>query len=276
MLEIPEATTIARQLNETLAGRRVKRVVAGRSPHKFAWFHGEPDGYHDLLDGRMLEGAEAPGGKIDVQFGAVHLLFGDGVALRHHAPGDKLPDKHQLLVVFEDNSALSGSVQMYGGLWCFREGEFDNWYYDVARAKPSPLSPRFDTGYFAALIQSPAAQRLSAKAFLATEQRIPGFGNGVLHDTLYNARIHPKRKVNTLGEHDADALYSSLKQTLEEMTVAGGRDTEKDLFGAPGGYKSKLSSKSHGQPCPLCGNLFCKETYLGGAIYYCPECQPLL
>lgn|GEM_PF-2077218 len=30
------------------------------------------------------------------------------------------------------------------------------------------------------------------KAFLATEQRIPGLGNGVLQDILWTARIHPK------------------------------------------------------------------------------------
>jgi formamidopyrimidine-DNA glycosylase len=57
------------------------------------------------------------------------------------------------------------------------------------------------------------------------------------------------------------------------MTARGGRDTELDLFGRPGGYVTVLSKNTVDQPCPLCGALICKEAYLGGAIYFCPGCQ---
>jgi formamidopyrimidine-DNA glycosylase len=43
---------------------------------------------------------------------------------------------------------------------------------------------------------------LSAKAFLATEQRIPGLGNGVLQDILFTAGIHPKRKMAAISEEE--------------------------------------------------------------------------
>ena len=61
----------------------------------------------------------------------------------------------------------------------------------------SPLGDGFDAAYFDRLVAG-AKPNLSAKAFLATEQRIPGLGNGVLQDILFNARIHPKRKMATL------------------------------------------------------------------------------
>jgi formamidopyrimidine-DNA glycosylase len=117
--------------------------------------------------------------------------------------------------------------------------------------------------------------KLSAKAFLATEQRVPGLGNGVLQDILWTARIHPKRKMATLSEKDVDAMFQAVKQVLAEMTAQGGRDTERDLFGHPGGYQTVLSRNTVDTPCPACGTIIRKEAYLGGAIYYCAGCQKL-
>ena len=116
-------------------------------------------------------------------------------------------------------------------------------------------------------------QKLSAKAALATEQRIPGLGNGVLQDILWNARISPRRKVNTLSAQRTHDLYTSLTTTLAEMTRLGGRDTEKDLFGKPGGYLTIMSAKNAGAPCPDCGSPIRKEAYLGGSVYCCRDCQ---
>jgi formamidopyrimidine-DNA glycosylase len=275
VIELPEAEILSKQLTETIKGKRVVRVVAGLSPHKFAWYHGDPKDYDARLRGKTIGTAVARGGMVEIRAGDAVLLFGDGVVLKFHTRDEKRPQKHQLLLEFEDDTAISASVQMYGGLWCFKEGEFDNPYYDVARARPSPLSDEFDRAYFDRLIISPDVQKLSAKAFLATEQRIPGLGNGVLQDILYNARIHPKRKVETLTDGEREALFNSVKSTLQEMTAQGGRDTEKDLFGKPGGYLTGVSKNTVGQSCPVCGGIIVKEAYLGGSIYFCDGCQRL-
>jgi len=113
------------------------------------------------------------------------------------------------------------------------------------------------------------------KALLATEQRIPGLGNGVLQDILFNSGIHPKRKKSTLSDFEKAELFHSLKTTLNRMTEKGGRDTEKDLFGQNGRYKTTLSKNTVNQPCPNCGATIVKEAYMGGAVYYCPVCQKL-
>jgi formamidopyrimidine-DNA glycosylase len=57
------------------------------------------------------------------------------------------------------------------------------------------------------------------------------------------------------------------------MTDLGGRDTEKDLLGQAGGYKTLLSKNTVNDPCPRCGGRIKKEAYLGGAVYYCKGCQ---
>ncbi|NLG89002.1 MAG: endonuclease VIII [Clostridiaceae bacterium] len=275
MIELPEAITVSKQLNDSIYGKRIMNVIAAHSPHKFAWYHGDPQKYHDLLAGKTIGKAESFGSMVRIKAGDAFILFGEGVGIRFFKEEEKKPQKHQLLIEFDDFSALIASVQMYGGLWCFKEGDLENYYYSVAKEKPSPLSDIFDRTYFESIISAPGNEKLSAKALLATEQRIPGLGNGVLQDILYNARIHPKRKVSTFTETDIDNLYNSIKSTLAQMTFEGGRDTERDLYGSFGGYKTKLSKNTAGKNCEICGSIIRKETYMGGSIYYCDGCQKI-
>lgn len=275
MLELPEAITVAGQINSVVCGKRITNVTAAQSPHKFAFFHKDPQKYYELLTGKIPGKATGYGGLVEIRADGAVMLFGDGASLRYHGAGEQRPQKHQLLIEFEDDSALSVSIQMYGGLWCFRNGEFGNPYYTVAKEKPSPLSEKFDKTYWNTMLAAPGIGKLAVKAFLATEQRVPGLGNGVLQDILFNAKIHPKRKMGTLSKEETDTLFDSLKQTLAEMTFKGGRDTEKDLFGCSGGYATKLSKNTADRPCAVCGGTIVKENYMGGSIYYCPGCQKM-
>lgn len=274
MIELPEAAVLAKQLNTAIGSKNIRRVVAAQSPHGFAWYAGDPAGYSDLLVGKTVGTAASQGGMVEIQVKDVMLLFTDGVNLRFHSSLDDLPPKHQLLIEFEDSTALIATVAMYGGLWCFPRGAWDNPYYQTAQEKPSPLTDLFSGDYFSGLFL-PELEKLSLKAFLATQQRIPGLGNGVLHDILYQAEMHPKRKVSTLGAQEKNNLYSAVKTTLSEMTEGGGRDTERDLFGNEGGYATRMSRNTNGKACPRCGETIQKQTYLGGNIYFCPGCQKL-
>lgn len=272
MLEIPESYTIAMQLNQVIKGKIISYVKANQSPHGFAWYFGNPVEYDDLLSGKTIGMSYSRAGMVEIEVVDCRILLSDGATPRYYDDLKKVPKKHQLYIEFDDNTALVCTIQMYGGLWAYREGENDNPYYIGSKDKPSPLSDDFNYEYFKAL-KTEKTERLSAKAFLATEQRIPGLGNGVLQDILFLAGIHPRRKMLTLSEDEFENLYNTVKQTLKEMADLGGRDTDKDIFGNPGGYKTLLSKKTLFTPCTICGYELHKESYLGGAIYYCENCQ---
>ncbi len=274
MIEIPEAATLSRQLNGTVKGKRIESAEAGHSPHKFAWYTGDPAEYGKLLENRTVTEARASAGAVELALsGGITLFFSDGTALRYHEPGAKLPEKHQLLLKFEDGSALTASVQMYGGIMAFPEDKVDNPYLIGNREKPNPLTGAFDRTYFDRLLRDAGPKTMSVKAFLATEQRIPGLGNGVLQDILYGAELNPRSKLDTLSEAETGRLYDSVKNTLKNMTEKGGRDTETDLYGKKGGYTSILSRNTVGAACPRCGGTIVREAYLGGNVYYCDGCQ---
>jgi formamidopyrimidine-DNA glycosylase len=161
---------------------------------------------------------------------------------------------------------------MYGGI-ILHDGNYDNEYYLKSKAAVSPFSDEF-AAIYRSLLQNVKAT-MSVKAFLATEQRFPGIGNGVLQDILFTAGIHPKRKLNTLSIAEQDKLLSCTVSVLRSMTDEGGRNTEKDIFGQPGRYQMKLSKNTLSTGCMQCKGDIIKESYLGGTIYYCPNCQKL-
>ncbi len=274
MLELPEAFTLARQLRDHVMGRTITEVVTNASPHKWAFFTGDPQAYAGALVGRQLTDAQAYGGLVELAAGDEALVFGDGVSLRLFAAGKALPAKHQLVLRLDDGRALVASVQMYGGLWLSAPGELDSPYFAAAFRKPSPLTDAFDRAWFDA-IWDEAKPTLSAKALLATEQRVPGLGNGVLQDILFNARVNPRSKLAALSSDDRSRLFDAVKTTLAAMADEGGRDTEKDLGGEPGGYHTVLSAKTRTLPCPRCGNGIVRQAYMGGNVYFCPTCQPV-
>ncbi|MGI6105601.1 MAG: DNA-formamidopyrimidine glycosylase family protein [Raoultibacter sp.] len=274
MIEIPECITLTKQIRESFLGKRVESVLAAKTRHGFGWYNPEPEEYPLLLVGKKLTAVHALGGQTELVFEDMHLVFNDGTTPRYLTPEEAEPKKHQLLIGFDEGSRLVCTVRMYGGMMIYPQGLTDNKYYLQSRDSIMPTTDAFDRAYFQQLFES-CDPKLSAKAFLATEQRIPGLGNGVLQDILYNARIHPQKKLKDLDEQDIEALFESVKNTLAQMVEQGGRDVEKGLYGNPGGYTTILSNKTKDEPCKRCGNLIVKKAYMGGNVYFCPQCQSL-
>lgn len=207
------------------------------------------------------------------RLGKLALILGDGTIPRFYAEVAAAPSKNQFLLEFSDGSAFCVTVAMYGMIWLCDPDAFDNKYYRGAREKPTPYEADFSPARFDFIASGPEFPRLSAKAFLATEQRIPGLGNGCCQDILFNARMSPKRKMGTVDRKGLGLLYDSVKKTLATMRDSGGRDTESNLYGKPGAYRTIMSKKGLAAPCPRCGGAIVRQAYLGGNVYFCPDCQ---
>jgi len=270
MIELTEALVLSRQINQSCLNKKIINIISNQNPHKFAWFNGDPNDYSKYLIGSSFKLAKSYGGMLEIDCNNCHLVFTDGVQLTYCNTIDT-DIKHQLLIEFNDHTYFFASVRMYGGLWCYTD-VFDNPYYFIAKKKPSLFSTGFSLDYFNQLI-SDSNESLSLKAFLATEQRIPGFGNGLCQDVLWKSKLHPKTKIRYLSKIDITRLYETMIELTNEIVNLGGRDTEKDLFGHKGGYITKMSQSGFDEGCPECGSSIVKESYLGGSIYTCPKCQ---
>ena len=269
MIELPEALTIAEQMSEELKGKRIKSGIRGNSPHKFAFYNRPPEEYEAILRGKTMGEAKEHGSCILASVEPDHLLVlgGGGERILFHQSENTLPKKHQLLLHFEDGTYLTITVQGWGAAQLMHRSE-------VSKKGVSPLSDAFTFEYFQRLFgELKEEDPRSVKFFIISKPGIWGVGNGYLQDILFRARIHPRRRVIDITEEERQALYEAIMVTLKHAVAMGGRDTERDLYNRPGGYRRILNSKTVDQPCPECGAPIAKIQYLGGASYFCPRCQ---
>ncbi len=286
-MSLAENHVISNQLKEVVVGKKIVKVITNQNPHTFVWFAMEPSqafsslensnqyalGYEECLLNQIVEKSDVNGGSNYLYIGDRVLIF--NIPTYYHAAGEKLPLKHQLLLIFDDGSALSFRGSLGGPLFLFQLDEYGkpvSWNSSF----PSVLSDEFSEEFFMNLIAQTEFRSMSAKAFLATKGRIPGLDNSILHEILWEAKVNPKTKMVYLTSDDFINMYNAIKKVFPAVIDNGGKDTDKDLFGKEGRYITKVSKKTLGKPCHCCGELIIKEAYLGGSVYYCPKCQPFV
>jgi formamidopyrimidine-DNA glycosylase len=278
MIEMPEAATIARQMNETLKGRTVARFARGPLTHKFLWLNRPDEEYHALLAGQTVGGASSYGRSIHLRLGELMLWWSDaGGRILYHEPGAPMPKKFHLLWEFTDGSALTFALEMWAAVKLLDRSQFGQ--RPNAETGTAPLTPEFTFERLDEMMEAyPEKTGKGVKGFLvATGHLVPdhinGLGNACLQDILYQAGVDPRRKIPTLSAGERRKIYDSIQAVVARAIELGGRDDEVDLFGRPGGYVRLMDSRTAGEPCLTCGTPIAKIVYLGGACYLCPNCQ---
>ena len=275
MIELPEAVTIAGQMDAELKAKRIAAIKRGHTPHKFAFYTYPAEVYRSILTGSTLGESTDHGNAILTSVGSEHVLVlgGGGERILYHQSEETLPKKHQLLLRFEDQTYLTVTVSGWGNVMLLQPDEFVA-HPHVGEGRVSPVSKAFTWEHFQRNFDELEEEDArSVKYFVISKPGIWGVGNGCLQDILFRANIHPRRKVMDLDARERKALYQASVEMLTQAVALGGRDSERDLFNQPGGYQRVLHSKLVGKPCPVCDTPIEKTHYLGGACYYCPSCQ---
>lgn len=275
MFELPEYVTIAKQMNQTMAGKRILHGSLGNSPHKFVWYNRKPDEFASLIKGKVIGKAYARGKWlfINIEVGYV-LVFGEcGGRILFHPSESDIPKKYHLSLVFDDHTALTAVTQMWGAMELYEKGQEQKRKY-ICDMRPTPNDEEFDLRYFSNLIdECLKGEKRSVKGLLTQEQLIPGLGNSIAQDIMFKSGLHPRHSIETLRKGERKKLHRTIVDTVAEATALGGRNDEYDLFGHLGCYARLMAKGTAGKPCPECGTRIEKMQYLGGACYYCPNCQ---
>jgi formamidopyrimidine-DNA glycosylase len=275
MFELPEMVVLSRQMNASLKGKVIQTGSLGNSPHKFVWYNRTHDEFAELIRGKTVGEAHARGRWLFLPAdpGYVVVLGECGGKVLFHPAGASEPAKYHLMLHFEDGSFFSATTQMWGAMELFVRGEECQRVY-IRDMRTTPIEPGFTFDYFCALIEEVLqGEKRSAKGLLTQEQLIPGLGNAIAQDILFQARLHPRHPVEKLDTQQKCDLYQAIVNTVEAVIVQGGRYDEVDLYHHPGGYVRQMDKKAAGQPCPACGTTVESIQYLGGSCYFCPSCQ---
>jgi len=285
-MNIATAYVVNKQLEESIVGKTISKVIANQNPHTFVWFAMEPvKAFTDdkaagdaakYLKNKIIERVNVNTGG----YGLYNFIYAGNRALmsdivpRYTKPDEKPAKKHQLLLEFEDGSYLSYSASLGGALFLF---ETDKNGDAIGYKSDFPLinTDDFTYDFFKALIDKTEGKILSVKQLLAAKNRIPGIDNNLLQDILWEARVNPKKKIDALNKNELNRIFKAIKTVPSAVIAAGGKDIDRDVYGNLGKFPGKVSRNTVGKPCVRCGTKIVKEAYLGGSVFYCPTCQEL-
>ena len=140
---------------------------------------------------------------------------------------------------------------------------------------PEPLEDGFDAEY---LRETLGARRAQIKPLILDQKVVAGVGNIYADEILFDARLHPRRKANTLSDEEWAALHAAIRKNLAAGVEHRGTTVRlyRDVLDRPGEHQNYLRVfEKHGEPCPEgCGGEVVREGVGGRPSHYCPRCQP--
>ena len=101
------------------------------------------------------------------------------------------------------------------------------------------------------------------KARLLDQGVIAGVGNLLADETLWRARLSPRRVAGELSVEELDRLRRVLRAAVRDAIRNGGVHTGRFM-----------PARERGGACPRCRHELERDTIGGRTTYWCPRCQP--
>ena len=196
------------------------------------------------------------------QFLLIHLKMSGRLNVVEH---DQPPSKHDHVIFdLDDGQQLRfNDVRKFGRVYLVIDPE------EVTGAHgPEPLEATFTLPEFRKLIKSRSG---AIKPLLLNQNFLAGIGNIYADESLWLARIHPLRKVNSLKDAEITALYRSIRQVLRRAIWAQGTDAGDGII-AGGDYRPRVYDRTD-QPCYRCHRPIRRILVGQRGTHFCPHCQ---
>ncbi|WP_368499233.1 Fpg/Nei family DNA glycosylase [Herbiconiux sp. A18JL235] len=144
----------------------------------------------------------------------------------------------------------------------------------VAHIARDPLDPAFDDRAFLAAL---ARKRTGIKRALLDQTLVSGIGNIYADESLWAARVHYEHPADRLPRARARQLLAEVRLVLERALAEGGTSFDAqyvNVNGASGYFSHSLNVYGRqGKPCPRCGTLIVRESFMNRGSHFCPRCQ---
>ena len=141
---------------------------------------------------------------------------------------------------------------------------------------PEPLEDEFERNGVKYLQETLSHRRAQIKPLLLDQKIVSGIGNIYVDEILYDARLHPRRKANTLSGEEWGRLHAAIIENLAAGVEHRGTTVRlyKDVLDRPGEHQNYLRVfEKQGRPCPGCEGKVVREKVGGRPTHFCPSCQ---
>jgi len=187
----------------------------------------------------------------------------------------ELPDKStRVIVEFTDTSKLFFNDQRkFGWMKLFATLEVPEIDF-MKRVGPEPLEDDFTAKQFSERFKR--RSNTSIKAALLDQTVIAGVGNIYADESLWGAKIDPRRKVASISTAEFTKLYEELRAVMN-LAIEKGGSTDRNYVNAEGKRGSYMDFarvfRRDGLACPRCGNTISKMRHAGRGTHLCETCQ---
>ena len=186
-----------------------------------------------------------------------------------------LPDRStRVAIEFTDGSKLFFNDQRkFGWMKLYPTVEVENIDF-MKKVGPEPLEDEFTPSQFRDRFRRRA--RTSIKAALLDQTVVAGVGNIYADESLWGARIDPRRLVADVTEPEFGLLFHELRAVMN-LAIEKGGSTDKNYVNAEGKRGSYMDFarvfRREGQACPRCGATIEKIKHAGRGTHFCGQCQ---
>lgn len=271
MPELPEVETIRTDVEKHLLGAGISGV--------------------EVLDERLVEHPESPrfagrmagnsivGARRRAKYLILDLATGDSLALQLKIGGQFLlvppaeeptTDLMLRLDLRDGRRVFLRDETTYTRAQLYTPEELELRLQDLG---PEPFSEGFTVEYLKGRI---GGRRAQIKPLLLDQKIVSGVGNIYVDETLFDARIHPKRKASSLSGDEWQRLYGAVVGNLQAGVDHRGTTFSlyRDLLGKKGRHQDHLKVFLRaGKECEGCGGVVARVTVGGRATFICPVCQ---
>jgi formamidopyrimidine-DNA glycosylase len=242
---------------EDLIGRRIERI----------WRRGKFTIWQ-LSDGlSLVVHLKLAGQMVHLDLTGKELAHGG-----HPVPmwGAPMPHKSSHVVFcLDDGSVLYlTDIRQFARLHLLPRAEVEP-FIKRQRIGVEPLTRKFTAAQFAAKLKR---RSIPLKTTIMDQSVMGGVGNIYADESLWRAKLHPRRPANSLTDAEIARLHRAIRAVLDYAVREGAAFVPHGK--AISDREFPYCHGRAGSPCPRCHTVIQKEWVGGRGTHYCPRCQP--
>ena len=283
MPELPELEALVRDLGPGVVGR----TITGVQLHKPKLFNAAHGVSLDDLVGKRIEKIWRRGKFTIWELSddltlVIHLKLAgqmvhvgsEGKELAHAGHpvpmwGTPMPHKstHVVFCLDDDSILYLTDIRQFARLHLMPRQELGR-FLKKQRLGVEPLTRKFTA---AQLKEKLRRRSIPLKTTIMDQSVMGGVGNIYADESLWRARLHPRRPANSLTDPEIVRLHRAIRAVLDYAVREGAAFVP---------HGKAISERDFpychgraGSPCPRCKTIIQKEWVGGRGTHFCPKCQ---
>jgi len=279
MPELPEVEITKQYLAKKIVGRRIKKIEILTEKQ----FIGDPK----KAEGLKIIGLQRRAKiliwqlekglsllihlKLTGQLVYAQKLKNEKAVFGHPIPlsgGETLPGRTTRIIIYLDRGTVFfNDLRKFGWIKVVKDKK------ELEKMGIEPLSKEFNPERLKEILSS---TRRAIKTVLMDQHKIAGIGNIYSNESLWEARIDPRKPANQVKR--IKQLYQAIIKVLEAGIKHGGSSTADEAYikpdGEAGGYQKYFKVyQREGKPCPRDRTPIKRIKINNRSTFFCPTCQ---